>query len=94
MWVTVSFSLAIFDANAGFIVTSALLGVFMIVTLIYVVKRKWFSSSTQTLGQMYELPLSPQITIEYEEIQNKSTGGEIDNSASEYSEIAMVEANM
>ena len=93
MWVTVSF-LAIFDANAGFIVTSALLGVFMIVTLVYVVKRKWFSSSAQTLGENYELPLSPKITNEYEEIQNKSAGGETDNSASEYSEIAMIEANM
>ena len=93
MWVTVSF-LAIFDANAGFIVTSALLGVFMIVTLVYVVKRKWFSSSTQTVGQNYELPFSPKLATEYEEIQNKSTDGEIDNNTSEYSEIAMVEANI
>ena len=66
----------------------------MMVTLVYVIKRKWFSSSTQTPGENYELPLSPKITTEYEEIQNKSTGGETDNSASEYSEIAMVEANM
>lgn len=66
----------------------------MIVTLIYVVKRKWLSSSTQTLGQTYELPSFPKITTEYDEIQNRSTGGEIDNNASGYSEIAIVEANM
>ena len=66
----------------------------MIVTLVYVIKRKWFSSSTQTVGQNYELPSSPKLAAEYEEIQNKSTGGEIDNNASVYSEIAMIEANM
>ena len=66
----------------------------MIVTLVYVVKRKWFSSSPQTLGQNYELQLTPKLTTEYEEIQNKNTGGEIDNNASEYSEKAMVVANV
>ena len=66
----------------------------MIVTLVYVIKRKWLSSSSQTLGENYELPLSPKLTNEYEEIQHKSTDGEIDNNTSEYSEIAMVEANM
>ena len=66
----------------------------MMVTLVYVVKRKWFSYSTQTLEQTYELPSSPKLTTEYKEIQNKSTGGEFDNNASEYSEIAMVEANV
>ena len=60
----------------------------MIVGIVfYVVKQKRYSSSTNSVGQNYELPTVPKPTNEYEGSQTK-----IDNSVSEYSEIGFLDA--
>lgn len=80
------------DANVGFIATSVIMGIVMIVMIVgivsYVVKQKRYSLSTNRVGQNYELPTVPKPTNEYEEIRNK-----IDNNVSEYNEIVIFDAN-
>lgn len=67
------------------------MGVLMIVMIVgivfYVVKQNRYSSSTNNVGQNYELPTVLKPTTEYEEILNK-----IDSSVSEYCEIGNLEA--
>ena len=80
------------EANVGFIATSFIMGIVMIVMIVgivfYVVKQKRYSLSTNSVGQNYELPTVPKPTNEYEEIRNK-----IDNNVSEYRDIGIFYAN-
>lgn len=61
--------------------------VMMVGIAVYVVKQKRYSSSTNNVGQHYELPTVLKPTNEYEEIRNN-----IDNRVSEYSEISILDA--
>ena len=61
--------------------------VMMVGVAVYVVKQKRYSSSTNNVGQHYELPTVLKPTNEYEEIRNN-----IDNRVSEYSEIGILDA--
>ena len=75
------------NSNAGFIATSVIMVILLIGIIVYIVKQKWHSNTTQSSRENYEIPTLPKQTNEYEEIRNKNTNGECDK-ASEYSEIA------
>nr|XP_022309504.1 scavenger receptor class F member 1-like [Crassostrea virginica] len=83
------------NSNAGFVATSVIMVILLIGIIVYIVKQKWHSNttqssrenSTQSSRENYKIPTLPKQTDEYEEIRNKNTNGECDK-ASEYSEIA------